>query len=422
VVLPDADRDPAASHAVSARAETRPGGVGIVGAGIVGLALARELLVRRPGLAVTVLDKEADVARHQTGHNSGVVHAGLYYKPGSLKATLCSRGRGLLREFCAEHRLDYRGTGKLVVAVADDELAGLHEIHARASANGVPDLEWRDGDALREIEPHVVGRAAVYSPRTAVVDYAGVARALRDEVVERGGAVLLGQEVTAVRRHAGRTTVRAADGTERQVDQLVLCAGLQSDRLARLAGGAADPAIVPFLGMYYALRPARRDLVRSLIYPVPDPRYPFLGVHLTRTVDGEVLIGPNALLTGDREGYAAWRVRPRDLAETLRWPGFRRLAREHWRQGARELVGAGSRRVFVAGARRYVPSLTAADVVRSRSGIRAQAVWADGRLADDFVLEQGDGVLAVRNAPSPAATSSLAIAEHLAKAVLEAAG
>lgn len=407
---------------MSAPAGALPDSVGIVGAGIVGLALARELLIRRPGLAVTVLDKEADVARHQTGHNSGVVHAGLYYKPGSLKATLCSRGRGLLRDYCAEHRLDYLETGKLVVAIARDELVGLREIHARASANGVPDLEWRDGASLREIEPNVVGLAAVHSPRTAVVDFVGVARTLRDEVVARGGAVLLGQEVTAVRRDASRTSVRVAGGAEHRFDRLVLCAGLQSDRVARLAGGSADPAIVPFLGMYYAIRPERRDLVRSLIYPVPDPRYPFLGVHLTRTVDGEVLIGPNALLTADREGYAAWRVRPRDLAETLRWPGFRRLARQHWRQGVRELVGAGSRRVFVAGARRYVPSLTAADVVRSRSGIRAQAVWADGRLADDFVLERRDGVLAVRNAPSPAATSSLAIAEHLAKAVLEDAG
>lgn len=393
--------------------------VGIVGGGIVGLTLARELVRRQPGAEVTVLEKELRVGRHQTGHNSGVVHAGLYYRPGSLKAELCTRGRGLLREFCEEHGLDYVESGKLVVARSIDEVPALEEIHRRSLENGVPDLARLDAGAIREVEPHVVGAAAIHSPHTAVVSFPAVAEAVAAEVVAAGGRVLLGKEVTSIEEVGDRVRVRTRSGQDEVFDRLVLCTGLQSDRVARLAGGSPDPAIVPFIGMYYAIRPGRRHLVRSLVYPVPDPRYPFLGVHLTRTVEGEVLVGPNAVLGLAREGYGPLKLSRADLAETLRWPGFRTLARRHWRQGVGEAAGASSRHVFAARARAYVPDLRDRDLVRAWSGVRAQAVWRDGELADDFVLAEEGRVLAVRNAPSPAATSSFAIAARIADRLQE---
>lgn len=392
--------------------------VGIIGAGIVGLTLARALTAADPTCRVTVLEKEAEPGRHQTSHNSGVVHAGLYYKPGSLKARLCSRGRGLLRDYCQEKGLPFKESGKLVVAVDAAEIAGLREIHRRATENGVPDLRWLEGSALTEIEPHVRGVAAVYSPRTGVVDFPAVVTAIVAEFTEAGGQVRTNSPVSAIRQENGRIHVIAGKNQHHVFDRLVVCAGLQSDRVSQMAGGPADPQIVPFLGMYYRLVPERRHLVRSLIYPVPDPRYPFLGVHLTRTVHDDVLVGPNALLGLAREGYRAARVNLRDLGTTLRWPGFYRLAGQHWRAGARELVGALSRRAFVAAARRYVPELSGQDVVRAGTGVRAQAVAATGALVDDFALVDSNGVLSVRNAPSPAATSSFAIAEYLVPKVL----
>ena len=391
--------------------------VGIVGAGIIGLTLARELTMLDSSCRVTVLEKEAEAGRHQTSHNSGVVHAGLYYAPGSLKAQLCSRGRWLLIDYCRTKGVPYKESGKLVVAVNDGELAGLREIERRSQANRVPDLRWLPASAVTEIEPHVRAAAALHSPRTGVVDFADVAAAVADDVVAAGGRLIFGRAVTSITRTNGKITVRAGEKSY-VFDRLVLCAGLQSDRVSELAGGTPEPAIVPFLGMYYRLVPARRDLVRSLIYPVPDPRYPFLGVHLTRTVHDDVLVGPNALLALSREGYRPLRVNRQDLASILRWPGFYRLARRHWRAGAKELLGATSRHRFVAAARQYVPDLADGDVERAWTGVRAQAVWANGDLADDFALVDTDGVLSVRNAPSPAATSSFAIAERLGAQVL----
>ncbi|WP_067901713.1 L-2-hydroxyglutarate oxidase [Actinomadura chibensis] len=386
--------------------------VGVVGAGILGLAVARRLTETRPDVTVTVLDKEDRVAAHQTGRNSGVAHAGLYYAPGSLKATLCRRGVGLLKEYCEDRNLPYEECGKVVVARDAAELAALDEIERRARANGVPGLRRLTGGELREIEPHAAGVAALHSPATAIVDFPAVARAFARDVADGGGEVRLGFEVVRLGRAGDRVAV-ASPGAELVFDRLVVCAGLQSDRVARLAGDSAGPAIVPFRGEYYRLAPSRTDLVRGLIYPVPDPRYPFLGVHFTRRVDGGVDVGPNAVLALAREGYR-WRdVRPADLWETLRWPGFRRLAREHWRTGARELYGSAVKRAFVAAARRFVPELTAADVVPAPAGVRAQAVDADGSLVDDFRLGRVGPVTTVRNAPSPAATSALAIAEHV---------
>jgi L-2-hydroxyglutarate oxidase LhgO len=395
------------------------GGIGVVGGGILGLAVARRLSLDLPGTAVTVLEKEDAVATHQTGRNSGVVHAGLYYQPGSLKARLCRRGVGLLREYCQEKGVRYDECGKLVVASTPDELPRLEAILQRATANGVPDLRRVDAVGLAEIEPHAVGVAAVHSPHTAITDYPAVARALADDVATAGGEVLLGFRVTAISSHGpgGGVVVTAADGRRRAFHRLVVCAGLQGDLVARLAGDERGPAIVPFRGEYYRLVAERIHLVRGLIYPVPDPAYPFLGVHFTRRVDGGVDVGPNAVLAAGRQAYRRVAVDPVDLTRTLSWPGFRRLAVTHWRTGLGELAGSVSRRVFMARARVYVPEVRDEDVVPAPPGIRAQAVDRDGSLVDDFRINDLGPIVAIRNAPSPGATSSLAIAEHIAGVV-----
>jgi L-2-hydroxyglutarate oxidase LhgO len=387
--------------------------IGIVGGGIVGLAVARRLLEVMPGADVTVVEKEPAVARHQTGHNSGVVHAGLYYTPGSLKATLCRRGVGLLREYCQEKGVAYDEVGKLVVALDDTEVAKLADLEQRAMANQVPGLTRVGPGGIRELEPAAIGKAALHSPRTAIVDFVAVAEALAADVVAAGGVVRTGFEVAAIRQTADTATLVPVSGPPLTVDRLVVCAGLQTDRVARLAGAADDPRIVPFRGEYHRLRADREHLVKGLIYPVPDPRYPFLGVHFTRRVHGGVDVGPNAVLALRREGYRRADVDLKDLRETLAWPGFQRLARTYWRTGASEVLTSVSRRWFVRQARAYVPELTVADVEPAPAGVRAQAVDREGRLVDDFVVHQSGNVSAVRNAPSPAATSSLAIAEHL---------
>ncbi|HTW08667.1 MAG TPA: L-2-hydroxyglutarate oxidase [Acidimicrobiales bacterium] len=384
----------------------------VVGGGIVGLALARQLLEAYPGSVTTVVEKEDRVAAHQSGHNSGVVHAGVYYGPGSLKARLCSRGRAQLREACQEWGVAYEEAGKLIVARDDAELAALHNLHDRATANGVPGLRRLGPDGIREIEPNVKGVAALHSPQTAIVDFARVAEAIADDVRRRGGQVLLGAEVTAFRRTNNSVDVVTTKDVLR-AGQVVICAGLQGDRVARLAGDTADPAIVPFRGEYYRLAPHCRQAVKGLVYPVPDPRYPFLGVHFTRRIDGNVDIGPNAVLALAREGYRRSQVEPSDLWATLSWPGTRRMARRHWRAGAREMRTSLFKSAFLAAARAYVPDLSSQDLLPAPAGVRAQAVAADGSLVDDFQVHNLGRLIAVRNAPSPAATSSLAIAEHL---------
>ncbi|MEU8267594.1 L-2-hydroxyglutarate oxidase [Sphaerisporangium sp. NPDC049002] len=384
--------------------------IGVVGAGILGLAVARELAAR--GATVTVLDKEDHVAAHQTGHNSGVVHAGIYYTPGSLKARLCRDGVALLREYCAEHHIPYEEVGKLVIASTAGERAGLKRIAARARENGVPGIAELDALGLREIEPHAVGVGAVHSPHTAIVDFPAVARRLALDVAGLGGSVRLGHPVRALRETASGVEVLAGKA-RLAFDRLVSCAGLQSDAVAAMSGHAGDVRIVPFRGEYYKLAGSAKDLVRGLVYPVPDPRYPFLGVHLTRRIDGEVLVGPNAVLALAREGYSWGKVSPRDLREILTWPGTRRMAAAHWRTGVGEVYGSLVKKSFLRAARRYVPILTAQDLVRTPGGVRAQAVARDGSMIDDFVVDVHGRVILVRNAPSPAATSSLAIARHI---------
>ncbi|MFI6325702.1 L-2-hydroxyglutarate oxidase [Nonomuraea sp. NPDC050556] len=384
--------------------------IGVVGAGIVGLAVAREL-ARTRGAEVTVLDKENRVGAHQTGHNSGVVHAGIYYQPGSLKARLCREGMALMREYCAEHGLPYDEVGKLVIASTGAEKPRLKALAERARANGVPGIAELDALALREIEPHAVGVAAVHSPHTAICDFPAVARRLAQDVADLGGSVRLAHPVRAIREISGKVEVLAAK-RRFTFDRLVVCAGLGTDAVARMAGHRGEVRIVPFRGEYYALAGRSRDLVNGLIYPVPDPRYPFLGVHLTRKIDGEVVVGPNAVLALAYEGYR-WRD-VKDLPKILSWQGTYRMARNHWRTGIKEVYGSLAKGAFLRAARRYVPELTAADLVRTEGGVRAQAVGRDGSLVDDFVVDVHGPIALVRNAPSPAATSSLAIARHIA--------
>jgi L-2-hydroxyglutarate oxidase LhgO len=389
----------------------------VVGGGIIGTAVARRLSTVVPGADVTLLEKEPALATHQTGHNSGVVHAGLYYEPGSLKARLCRRGAVLLKEFCAGRGLPYDECGKVLVALDDTETARLDAIEDRARRNGVPGVRRLDAAGLREVEPHVRGVAGLHSPATAITDFAAVTRALAADAEAAGAAVRLGVRVTGLAAKADEVVV-TGDGVDEAFDHVIVCAGLHADRLAVLAGDDPDPRIVPFRGEYHLLRPERRDLVRGLVYPVPDPRYPFLGVHLTKRVDGAVLVGPNAVLALAREGYRRRDVSAADLRDVVAWPGFRRFARTHWRTGLRELDGSLRRRAFVAAARRYVPELRPSDLVPGPSGVRAQALALDGSLVDDFRLTRSGRVTSLRNAPSPAATSSLAIAEHLVELVL----
>jgi L-2-hydroxyglutarate oxidase len=392
---------------------------GVVGGGIIGAAVSRRLLQLAPDAQVTLLEKENRLAAHQTGRNSGVVHAGLYYPPGSLKATLCRRGVGLLRDFCREKSLTYDECGKVLVALDAQEQARLGGIADRARANGVPGVRHLDRSQLREIEPHVSGVAGLHSPSTAIVDYAAVTRCLAADAEAAGATVRTGWAVAGVRSTDREVVLTGPAGEELAFDRVILCAGLQADRLAALAGDAEAPRIVPFRGEYFALRPEKRHLVKGLVYPVPDPRYPFLGVHLTPRVDGEVLVGPNAVLALAREGYRRRDVTVRDLRDIVGYAGFRRFARQHWRTGLVEMRGSVSKRSFVAAAQRYVPELQVADVVPGPAGVRAQALERDGSLVDDFRISRRGNVLAVHNAPSPAATSSLAIAEHLVDVLLE---
>ncbi len=385
----------------------------VVGAGIVGLATARELAMRHDGMRVTVLEREDGIARHQTSHTSGVIHAGIYYEPGSLKARLCVEGARDLYAYCGENGIPALRSGKVIVATREDELSRLSELERRGTESAVPGLARIGPDQLREIEPHAAGIAALHSPNTGVVDFGRVAAAFRADLLECGGTVSAGCEVHGldattrtidVAHTRGRTRARAA----------VLCAGAWSDRLATLAGADPEPRIVPFRGGYLRLRAERRELVRAAIYPVPDPGLPFLGAHFTRTIDGDVLLGPSALMVGARDAYRARRVRRADLGQTLGWPGTWRLMAKHWRRGLAEIRAAASDRAFVAELRRFVPELGHADVMPGPTGVRAQAVGRDGTLVDDFVVSRTERALHVRNAPSPAATASLALARLIA--------
>ncbi|MCG7208529.1 L-2-hydroxyglutarate oxidase [Streptomyces arenae] len=390
--------------------------IGIVGAGIVGLATGREIALRRPGTRVVVLEKEHEVAVHQTGHNSGVVHAGIYYAPGSLKADLCVRGVALLRDYCRERGVPYREIGKLVTAVRPDELGRMANLYERARNNHVPDLRKVAKEEIKEIEPNAGGIAALHSPRTAITDYPAVAREFAQDIEAAGGELRLGFPVTSITGVPNGVEVGSARDRVR-VDRLILCAGLHSDTVARLAGYGREPRIIPFRGEYMLLRPDRAHLVRGLVYPVPDPRYPFLGVHFTPRVDGTVEVGPNAVLALAREGYRLTSISPRDLLGLAGYPGAWRMAAQHWRTGIEEYRGSLSATAFMKDAGLYVPGVGVKDVVRGGAGVRAQALDRDGTLVDDFRIHREGRVTAVRNAPSPAATASMAIAEHIVDAV-----
>ncbi len=397
--------------------------VAVIGAGIVGLATALRLLERRPGLRLVVLEREAEVAAHQSGHNSGVVHAGLYYAPGSQKALLCREGKGLVERYCEARGIPIAWPGKLVVALDEGELPRLAALKERGLANRVDGLEEVGPERMREIEPHIRGVRALWSPRTGITDFTLVTRAYADDVRGRGGAIELSRPVTAVVKRPDALVLETPRGPV-EARNVIACAGLWSDRVAALTGEPTRESlsIVPFRGDYYTLSPEAAALVHGLVYPVPDPRFPFLGVHLTRRIDGQVWAGPNAVLAFSRTGYRRRDVSLRDLAEALANPGFRSLARRFWRTGAAEMRRDWSKGAFVREVQRFLPELRGDQVTFGPSGVRAQALGRDGTLLDDFDLAGGDRVLHVRNAPSPAATSSLAIGGRLAAEAIDRFG
>jgi L-2-hydroxyglutarate oxidase len=393
----------------------------IVGGGIVGLATAYRLTEARPGLRMAILEKEAELATHQTGHNSGVLHAGLYYPPGSLKARLCREGKATIEAFAATHDIPFERCGKLVVALDESEIPRLAALRERAEANGVSGLEEVGPERIHEIEPHAAGISGLWSPETGIIDFRRVALAMASDLRERGVEILTGREVRGLDERAGEVIVATPAG-EVRANLVVACAGLQADRVARLSGAGDGPRIVPFRGDYYTLTPEARVLVSGLIYPVPDSRFPFLGVHFTKRIDGAVWAGPNAVLAFAREGYRRRDIRPTELLATVTDRGFLRLAMRYLGTGLAEMWRDWWKPAFVRELQRYVPEIRGDQLVFGPSGVRAQALARDGTLVDDFVLGGSGRILHVRNAPSPAATSSLAIGGMLATTALERIG
>ncbi len=395
----------------------------VVGAGIVGLAVARELLRRDPKLQLGVLDKEPSIGQHQTGHNSGVLHSGIYYAPGSLKAKLCVQGQRELYSYCEQKGIPTDRCGKVIVASDDSEVPRLEDLMQRGTANGVQGLEMIGPEQLKDLEPHCVGVKALWSPNTGIVDYSRVARAYADDIRESDGEVLPCYAVNKFSERPARVVLETSAG-EVEAKHVVACAGLHADRVARMTGAPRDPRIVPFRGDYWVLRPDRSYLSRNLIYPVPDPSFPFLGVHFTRRLDdGSVWLGPNAVLAFAREGYRRLDFRPRDLAEALTYSGFQKLAGKFWQTGMTEMVRDFSKQAFLKSLQVYIPELEMSDLLPGPSGVRAQALGPDGALVDDFVFNtQGNRIVHVRNAPSPGATSSLAIGRMIADTAAQTFG
>lgn len=390
----------------------------VIGGGIVGLATARQLLIERPGSRLVVLEKEGAPALHQTGHNSGVIHAGVYYKPGSLKATLCKAGAIATQDFCDQHGIKYENRGKLIVATDAAELQRMELLHDNALQNGL-EIHRLDATELREREPNIVGVGALLVSASGIVDYKQVCLAMAGEIVAAGGEIIYDAEVAIIRESVDDVTIIAADASY-VTRQLVACAGLQSDRIARLAGLAIDHEIVPFRGEYYDIRPARHQIVHHMIYPVPDPAMPFLGIHLTPMIDGGLTVGPNAVVGFAREDYRKLSVNPADLAQMLRFPGFWRVAKQHWRSGLYEFSNSIFKSNYLEQCRKYCPSLELSDLIPREAGIRAQAVKRDGTLVQDFLFNQTPRSLHVGNAPSPAATSAIPIASMIAEKMLGA--
>ena len=389
----------------------------VIGGGIVGLSTARALLGRHPGARLAVLEKEGGWARHQTGHNSGVIHSGIYYKPGSLKARFCLEGARALVEFCRERGIDYEVCGKIIVATEPGELPLLDALYERGLKNGLA-VEKLDPTQLKEAEPHASGLAALSVPSTGIVDYTRVARAFATLVEEKGGQLLTGTAVQGVSEGGHVVEVRTNRGLIR-ARTLVNCAGLHSDRVARLCGVDPGTRIVPFRGEYYELRSEKRYLVKNLIYPVPNPNFPFLGVHFTRSVEGMVEAGPNAVLGLAREGYKKTDFVLKDFVEELTYPALWRLAKTNWRTGVGEIHRSLSKKAFVRGLQKLVPEVAAGDIVPIAAGVRAQALTREGKLVDDFLISEGENSIHVLNAPSPAATASIPIGEEIARRTVE---
>ncbi len=391
----------------------------IVGAGIVGLATAREFLLRQPALHVIVLEKEAAIASQQSGHNSGVIHSGIYYAPGSLKARACVEGQQAMLAFCREQGIPFELCGKVIVALDESELPRLEDLYQRGIKNGVQGLAFIEPERLRELEPYAAGIKAIHSPNTGIIDYVQVAQAYARQVREHGGEIVTGCEVTTLTTWDAQTVLGIRQTgvvtleTEIHTRYVITCGGLQSDKLSRMSGKDSQVHIVPFRGDYYVLRPEKRHMVRGLIYPVPDPRFPFLGVHFTRRLDGEVWAGPNAVLAFAREGYGRWQINPGDLWEVLSFGGFWKMAAQYWQAGLAEMYRDYIKEAYVKEVQRYLPELQAADLLPGPSGVRAQALSASGKLVDDFLIQRGENIVHVQNAPSPAATSSLVIARMI---------
>ena len=394
--------------------------VAVIGGGLVGLATAHAIAAKAPHLRLTVLEAEGSVGRHQSGRNSGVLHSGVYYQPGSLKARLCRTGADRMVDFCNEHGISIEQTGKVIVATATSQIAAIEEIERRGNANGLTGLRTVDPDELAELEPHVISVAALSVPQAGVVDFSDVARRLSGLFTAMGHDVRTEFRVSAIKRSGSQYQISALTGNECGATYLVNCAGLQSDRVAALAGEVPPVTIIPFRGEYYVMRDDRDYLVRHLVYPVPDPRFPFLGVHFTRRIDGAVEVGPNAVLALGRHHYRD-EAKPDwgDVRQMLRTPGLWRLGRRYWRTGATEMIRSRSKRLYASAARKLIPEVQATDLVRGGSGIRAQAVARNGKLADDFVIIENESAIHVLNAPSPAATACLAIGDRIADRLLE---
>ena len=395
--------------------------VAIVGSGIVGLAVALELLERFPSVSVVVLEKESHVAGHQTGHNSGVVHSGIYYKPGSLKARLCVEGAAALLRFCDSNEVPYRRCGKVIVATAESELGRLDELMRRGQGNGLQGLRLLNAEEIREIEPHAAGIRGIHVPGTAIVDFRRVAEKYADLITSRGGVIRVSHEVTALRRFYGHTTIETT-GDVIDAQLVINCAGLHSDRVSRMAGDLRNLAIIPFRGEYYQLSHDKENLVKGLIYPVPDPRFPFLGVHFTCRIGGGVEAGPNAVLALKREGYSKRSFNLKDVAEYVTFPGFWKMASKHWQTAAGEYYRSWNRRAFVQALQRLLPELKEEDLVAGGSGVRAQALDQHGKLVDDFHITFTGGMVHVGNVPSPAATASLAIGKYIVERIVRETG
>jgi L-2-hydroxyglutarate oxidase LhgO len=391
---------------------TTPVDVAVVGGGIVGLAAARELLLRHRDLKLVIVDEEAEIASHQTGHNSGVIHTGIYYRPGSMKARACVAGHSLIMAYCDEHEIPYERCGKVIVALDESELPRLNDLFERGTVNGVEGLEMIGPERLREIEPYAAGIKAIYSPNTGIIDYGRVARAYAEDVVAMGGMIVPATKVLRLDQRAASTVLVTARG-DLEARSVITCAGLYSDKIS---AAGKELRIVPFRGSYYCLRPDKRHMTRALIYPVPDPSFPFLGVHFTRVLNGDVWIGPNAVLAFAREGYQRWKINPGELLDTLTYAGFWKLAGRYWRMGLAEMYRDYVKSAYIKLAQRYMPELTIEDTVAGPSGVRAQALDFNGGLLDDFAIKQDGRVIHVQNAPSPAATSSLVIGQTIADA------